>query len=64
MRETAEISSGGASNFGALLADLARHGARLYSRREGTEIRAALEVILSRMTKELKLQDNSPNISL
>ena len=51
--------TGGASNFGALLADLARHGARLYSQREGVEIRAALEVILSRMTKELKRQDNN-----
>jgi hypothetical protein len=51
--------TGGAANFGGMLADLARHGARLYSQREGIEIRAALEIILSRMSKELRRQGNN-----
>jgi len=48
--------TGGPSNFGALLADLARHGARLYSQRENISIVEALDKILSRMRKELKDQ--------
>ena len=48
--------TGGPSNFGALLADLARHGARLYSQRENISTLEALEKILSRMSRELKEQ--------
>jgi hypothetical protein len=48
--------TGGPGNFGALLADLARHGARLYSQRENISLLEALEKILSRMSKELKEQ--------
>ena len=48
--------TGGPSNFGALLADLARHGARLYSQRENISTLEALEKILSRMNKEIREQ--------
>jgi hypothetical protein len=48
--------TGGPSNFGALLADLARHGARLYSQKENISILEALEKITSRMSRELKEQ--------
>lgn len=48
--------TGGPSNFGALLADLARHGARLYSQKENISMLEALEEILSRMNKELQEQ--------
>jgi len=51
--------TGGPSNFGALLADLARHGARLYSQTENIAIVEALEKILSRMNKELREQSRN-----
>jgi uncharacterized protein DUF5076 len=48
--------TGGPSNFGALLADLARHGARLYSQKENISILEALEKTTSYMSRELKEQ--------
>jgi len=49
--------TGGPANFGALLADLARHGARLYSQRENISRLDALEKIVSRMSREIRDQD-------
>jgi hypothetical protein len=51
--------TGGPSNFGALLADLARHGARLYSQKENIPMVEALDKILSRMSRELREQSRN-----
>ena len=38
---------GGAIQFGLLLADLAKHGAKMYSQREGTALEPQLRAVLS-----------------
>jgi hypothetical protein len=50
---------GGCENFGALVADLIRHGARLYSQRENIELRESLERIVAAMRRELTEQGNT-----
>ena len=50
---------GGCENFGALVADLIRHGARLYSQRENIEVRESLERIVAAMRRELNEQSNT-----
>ena len=49
---------GGCENFGCLVADLIRHGARLYSQRENLELSEALERIVASMHRELAEQSN------
>jgi hypothetical protein len=56
--------TGGASNFGALLADLVMHGARLYSQRENISLIEAKEKIVSRVNKELKEQNRNVSGSI
>jgi hypothetical protein len=50
---------GGCENFGCLVADLIRHGARLYSQRENLELRESLERIVAAMRRELTEQNST-----
>lgn len=49
---------GGPENFGYMIADLIRHGARLYSQRESISARDALNKIVAGMRQELAHQNH------
>jgi hypothetical protein len=50
--------NGGPTNFGYMIADLIRHGARLHSQQENIPLREALEQIIAGMRKELTHQEH------